>query len=251
MTLRRAGERLALEDRPEPVPGPGQIRLRVEACGVCRTDLHVVDGDLPDPKLPIVPGHEIVGRVEAAGAGVALAPGARVGVPWLGHTCGHCPYCASGRENLCDAPLFTGYTRDGGFATPRARRRRLRLPARRGPRPGRRGAAALRGPDRLAVAEKRGRGRDDRPLRLRRGRPHHRPGLPMAGTAGVRLHQARRCGRPGFRPVDGRGLGRRLGRDAARPPSTRRSCSLPSARSSRRRWRRCARAAGSSAPAST
>ena len=102
MTLRRAGERLALEDRPEPVPGPGQIRLRVEACGVCRTDLHVVDGDLPDPKLPIVPGHEIVGRVEAAGPGVALAPGARVGVPWLGHTCGHCPYCLSGRENLCD-----------------------------------------------------------------------------------------------------------------------------------------------------
>ena len=117
MTLRRAGQPLALEDRPEPVPGPGQIRLRIEACGVCRTDLHVVDGDLPDPKLPIVPGHEIVGRVEAAGAGVALAPGARVGVPWLGHTCGHCPYCLSARENLCDTPLFTGYTRDGGFAS--------------------------------------------------------------------------------------------------------------------------------------
>ena len=117
MTLRRAGQRLAFEDRPDPLPGPGEIRLRVEACGVCRTDLHVVDGDLPDPKLPIVPGHEIVGRVEAAGAGVALAPGARVGVPWLGRTCGHCPYCLGGRENLCDTPLFTGYTRDGGFAT--------------------------------------------------------------------------------------------------------------------------------------
>jgi propanol-preferring alcohol dehydrogenase len=117
MVLKRAGERLEMDERPEPTPGPGEIRLRVEACGVCRTDLHVVDGDLPDPKLPIVPGHEIVGRVEAAGQGVALKVGARVGVPWLGHTCGHCPYCRSARENLCDAPLFTGYTRDGGFAT--------------------------------------------------------------------------------------------------------------------------------------
>ncbi len=117
MVLRRPRERLILEERPEPVPGPGEVRIRVEACGVCRTDLHVVDGDLPDPKLPIVPGHEIVGRVEAAGEGVTLKLGERVGVPWLGHTCGHCPYCQSGRENLCDDPLFTGYTRDGGFAT--------------------------------------------------------------------------------------------------------------------------------------
>jgi D-arabinose 1-dehydrogenase-like Zn-dependent alcohol dehydrogenase len=117
MVLRRAGERLAIDDRPDPAPGPGEIRIRVEACGVCRTDLHVVDGDLPDPKLPIVPGHEIVGRVEAVGDGVALKPGARVGAPWLGHACGHCPYCLSAHENLCDAPLFTGYTRDGGFAT--------------------------------------------------------------------------------------------------------------------------------------
>ena len=117
MVLRRAGERLAMEERPELEPGPGQIRVRVEACGVCRTDLHVVDGDLADPKLPIVPGHEIVGRIEAAGGGVDLPLGARVGVAWLGHACGHCAYCASGRENLCDTPLFTGYTRDGGFAT--------------------------------------------------------------------------------------------------------------------------------------
>ncbi len=117
MVLQRVGERLVTEERPDPIPGPGQIRLRIEACGVCRTDLHVVDGDLPDPKLPIVPGHEIVGRVEAAGAGVTLPIGARVGVPWLGRTCGHCPYCLRARENLCDAPLFTGYTRDGGFAT--------------------------------------------------------------------------------------------------------------------------------------
>ncbi len=117
MVLRRPGERLAMEERPDPKPGPGQILIRIEACGVCRTDLHVVDGELPTPKLPIVPGHEIVGRVEAAGEGVELKLGARVGVAWLGHTDGTCPYCRSGRENLCDAPLFTGYTRDGGYAT--------------------------------------------------------------------------------------------------------------------------------------
>jgi alcohol dehydrogenase, propanol-preferring len=117
MVLRRPGERLVMEDRPEPRPGPGQIRIRIEACGVCRTDLHVVDGELPDPKLPIVPGHEIVGRVEAAGEGVDVKTGARVGVAWLAHTDGTCPYCRSERENLCDAPLFTGYTRDGGYAT--------------------------------------------------------------------------------------------------------------------------------------
>jgi alcohol dehydrogenase, propanol-preferring len=117
MVLRRARNRLAMEERLEPEPGPGQIRVRIEACGVCRTDLHVVDGDLPDPKLPIVPGHEIVGRVEAAGAGVSLPLGSRVGVAWLGHACGHCPYCRSAHENLCNTPIFTGYTRDGGFAT--------------------------------------------------------------------------------------------------------------------------------------
>jgi alcohol dehydrogenase, propanol-preferring len=117
MVLRRPGERLAMEERPDPKPGPEQILIRIEACGVCRTDLHVVDGELPNPKLPIVPGHEIVGRVEAAGEGVELKLGARVGVAWLGHTDGTCPYCRSGRENLCDAPLFTGYTRDGGYAT--------------------------------------------------------------------------------------------------------------------------------------
>jgi propanol-preferring alcohol dehydrogenase len=117
MVLRRPGERLAMEERPDPAPGPAQIRIRIEACGVCRTDLHVVDGELPDPKLPIVPGHEIVGRVEAAGEGVGLKPGARVGVAWLAHADGTCPYCVSQRENLCDHPLFTGYTRDGGYAT--------------------------------------------------------------------------------------------------------------------------------------
>ena len=109
--------RLQPRDIPVPIPGPGEILIRVEACGVCRTDLHILDGELRGPRLPLVPGHEIVGRVERLGPGVdGLGVGQRVGVPWLGHTCGRCPYCAMGRENLCDAPLFTGYTRDGGYA---------------------------------------------------------------------------------------------------------------------------------------
>jgi propanol-preferring alcohol dehydrogenase len=103
---------------PERKPGPGEIRVKVAACGVCRTDLHVVDGELPDPRLPLVPGHEIVGRIDAVGEGVRdRRAGERVGIPWLGRTCGVCSYCTSSRENLCDHPEFTGYTRDGGYAT--------------------------------------------------------------------------------------------------------------------------------------
>jgi propanol-preferring alcohol dehydrogenase len=118
MVLRTIGKPLVLAEHPDPSPGPGEIMVRVEACGVCRTDLHVVDGDLPNSKLPLVPGHEIVGIVESLGSGVtAPARGTRVGIPWLGHTCGCCTYCGSNQENLCDRPLFTGYTRDGGFAT--------------------------------------------------------------------------------------------------------------------------------------
>jgi alcohol dehydrogenase, propanol-preferring len=118
MILDRPNTPLVLRERPVPQPGPGEMLLEIAACGVCRTDLHVVDGELPHPKLPIVPGHEIVGRVAEMGAGVTgFARGERVGVPWLGYTCGVCPYCRSGRENLCDRPLFTGYTRDGGYAT--------------------------------------------------------------------------------------------------------------------------------------
>ena len=117
MILRSTRTPLALATLPVPAPGPGQILVEVHACGVCRTDLHVVDGELPDPKLPLIPGHEIVGTVAALGPGVAsLKVGGRVGVPWLGHTCGACPYCAMQRENLCDAPRFTGYTIDGGYA---------------------------------------------------------------------------------------------------------------------------------------
>jgi propanol-preferring alcohol dehydrogenase len=100
-----------------PEPRPGEVLMRVHACGVCRTDLHVYDGDLSQPKLPLVLGHEIVGRVVEAGTSVeAFKPGDRVGVPWLGHTCGMCDYCRSQRENLCDTPQFTGYDRDGGYA---------------------------------------------------------------------------------------------------------------------------------------
>jgi propanol-preferring alcohol dehydrogenase len=118
MVLHEIGKPLRLEELPDPVPGVGEVRLRIEACGVCRTDLHVVDGELPNPVLPIIPGHEIVGRVDALGSAVEdFRIGDRVGVPWLGHTCGNCAYCLSGRENLCDNPLFTGYTRNGGFAT--------------------------------------------------------------------------------------------------------------------------------------
>jgi propanol-preferring alcohol dehydrogenase len=118
MVLEEPRAPLIMRERQSPAPGPGEILVEIAACGVCRTDLHVVDGELPDPKLPVVPGHEIVGRVAAIGAGVTgFAIGERVGVPWLGFTCGACPYCRSERENLCDKPLFTGYTRDGGYAT--------------------------------------------------------------------------------------------------------------------------------------
>lgn len=118
MVLNRPGERLEWTERPDPQPAPGEIRVRVLACAVCRTDLHVVDGELPDIRLPVIPGHQIVGRIDALGAGVStLDIGQRVGIPWLGHTCGACFYCRTGHENLCDHPLFTGYTRDGGYAT--------------------------------------------------------------------------------------------------------------------------------------
>ena len=118
MVLKKIGAALEWTELAEMKPGPGEIRLKVAACGVCRTDLHVFDGELPNPHLPIIPGHEIVGRVDALGRGVeGLSIGERVGIPWLGHTCGVCPYCSEHEENLCDRPQFTGFTRDGGFAT--------------------------------------------------------------------------------------------------------------------------------------
>jgi propanol-preferring alcohol dehydrogenase len=109
---------LQMQERPDPSPGDGEIRVKISACGVCRTDLHVVDAELPGIKYPIVPGHEIVGRVDLVGGNVTTHRiGDRVGVPWLGYTCGVCRFCREGLENLCDRPLFTGYTRDGGYAT--------------------------------------------------------------------------------------------------------------------------------------
>ena len=118
MVLKKIGAALEWTELADPQPGSGEIRVKVAACGVCRTDLHVVDGELPNPKIPIIPGHEIVGRIDLLGAGVeGLKIGERVGIPWLGHTCGICPYCLDHRENLCDHPLFTGFTRNGGFAT--------------------------------------------------------------------------------------------------------------------------------------
>ena len=117
MVLEATGRPLRLRELAPPAPGPGELRVRVRACAVCRTDLHVVDGELPNPKLPLIPGHEIVGIVEAVGAGVTAAePGDRVGIPWLGWTCGGCRECLAGRENLCEKAEFTGYTRDGGYA---------------------------------------------------------------------------------------------------------------------------------------
>ena len=117
MQLDAPGTALRPAERPLPEPRRGEVRLKVAACGVCRTDLHVADGDIRGT-LPIIPGHEIVGRVDALGDGVSgLTLGARIGVPWLGHTCGRCAFCRSRRENLCDDPEFTGFTRDGGFAT--------------------------------------------------------------------------------------------------------------------------------------
>jgi propanol-preferring alcohol dehydrogenase len=117
MVLSEQRKPLRQADLPVPEPGPGQLLVQVHACGVCRTDLHVVDGDLTEPKLPLVPGHQIVGVVERGGEGVErFAIGDRVGIPWLGWTCGECHYCRTGRENLCDRARFTGYQLDGGFA---------------------------------------------------------------------------------------------------------------------------------------
>lgn len=118
MVLEAVGAPLRLAWLDPPAPGPGDIEVRVEACGVCRTDLHVVDGELPEVRPPVIPGHEVVGRVVALGAGVdAFHIGDRVGIPWLGGTCRVCEFCREGKENLCDAPEFTGYTRPGGFAS--------------------------------------------------------------------------------------------------------------------------------------
>ena len=117
MVMQKQGQPLALKDLPQPVAGDGQLLIRVLACGICRTDLHVVDGDLTEPRLPLVPGHQIIGIVEAMGDNAGnFSIGQRVGIPWLGGSCGHCEFCASARENLCDEAVYTGYQINGGFA---------------------------------------------------------------------------------------------------------------------------------------
>lgn len=129
MVARAPGLPLSAEEREDPRPAPDEVLIRVEACGVCRTDLHLVDGELPQARYPVIPGHEAVGVVEALGEQVTvLSVGDRVGVPWLGGACGECEYCRSGRENLCDTPVFTGCSRDGGYATHMTARAAFCLP---------------------------------------------------------------------------------------------------------------------------
>jgi len=211
MVLNTPGTPLEWTELPDRQPGPGEIRVKVLACGVCRTDLHVLDGELPDPKSPIIPGHEIVGRIDAIGHGVTgLAMDERVGIPWLGHTCGVCPYCEAQRENLCDAPLFTGYTRDGGFATAVIADTRFAFPL------GETGAdvslapllcAGLIGWRALKIA---GEGKQ---LGLYGfgAAAHPGAGRPMARPRGLRLHEIGRHEHAGFRQKPGRGLGGRVG----------------------------------------
>ncbi len=193
MTLREIGAPLILEERPKPAPPPGEMLIRVEACGVCRTDLHVVDGELPNQRLPIVPGHEVVGFVERLGAGVeGFAIGERVGVPWLAHACGHCAYCDGGpRESLRPSGVHGIHPRRR-LRLAHARRGRFRAEAAARRRPDRDRAAALRGADRLALPENGGAGQADRPLRLRRGRAYRGANLPLSGARVPRVHAAGR-----------------------------------------------------------
>ena len=187
MVLDAPGRALRSTEIPDPVPADGEVLVRIHACGVCRTDLHVVDGELRHPKLPLVPGHQIVGTVVETGAAVeTLAPGDRVGIPWLGWTCGECRFCLSGRENLCDRARFTGYQLDGGYAelTVADHRFCFPIPTEYPDLAGR--TAPLRGPDRLPLAHDGRRRGTDRALRLRRRSPHRDPGRALAGAAGLR-----------------------------------------------------------------
>jgi propanol-preferring alcohol dehydrogenase len=173
----------------DPVAGAGELLIDVHACGVCRTDLHVVDRDLTEPKIPLIPGHEIVGVVVAVGDGVHdFKPGDRVGVPWLGHTCGHCSYCLRYRENLCDHPGFTGYTIDGGYAeqTVADSRYCLHLP----PDYADAEAAPLlcAGVIGFRTLEMAGDARAHRYLRVWRGGAYRRSGRSSPGTHDLRVH---------------------------------------------------------------
>ncbi len=231
MVLERQRQPLRPAELPEPTPGPGQVQLAVRACGVCRTDLHILDGDLTEPKLPLVMGHQIVGTVRAAGKGAErFAPGDRVGVPWLGWTDGECRYCRSGRENLCDRARFTGYDIDGGYAEVAVADERFCFPIPEG-YPDLQAApllcAGLIGYRALRLV---GRGGADRLLRLRRRRPHPLPGRRPRRAAGLRLHPRWRRGDAGVRATAGRRVGWRPRQRRRRSSSTARSSSPRSGR---------------------
>ena len=194
---------------PTRSPAPARRSWDVRACGVCRTDLHIVDGELRAPRLPLVPGHQIVGTVLATGDDAELDAGARVGIPWLGWTCGACRFCLSGRENLCVRARFTGLDVDGGYAHSHRGRCALLLRRARGLRRPRGRAAAVRRPDRPPGAADGGRRRAPRALRLRCGRAHRLPGRPPRGPARVRLHARRRHRGAGLRAVAGLRVGGR------------------------------------------
>ena len=252
MVLERPGLPLRAVQVPKRAPGFGQVLVKVAACGVCRTDLHVVDGELTEAKLPIIPGHEIVGRVESVGPSVGqFRAGDRVGIPWLGHTCGTCAYCtARPREPLRRAAVH-GLSDRRGLCRIRDRRCQLLL------RPAgellgcRGGAAAVRRAHRLSLPAHGRRGGASGHLRLRRRRPHRGAGGPASGSIGLRLHPAGRRRGAGVRAWIGLRVGRRIGRGAAGPARCRRHLRRPSARWCRRRSPPCARGAWWSSAAST
>ena len=209
MVLDRPGTPLRLVDLPVPKPGNGAVLIEVEACGVCRTDLHLIDGELPDPVLPMIPGHEIVGRVVAIGDEVTgFLSGQRVGVPWLGWTCGECRFCTSGRENLCDAARFTGYQINGGYAEYTVADARYCFPL---PDAGDAAelapllCAGLIGYRALRLA---GDSHRFGNLRFRRRRPYRRPGAKVPGARVSRLHPPWRYRESGVCPQPRRRLGR-------------------------------------------
>ena len=252
MVLDKPGERLRLADLPMPEPRAGQVLVQVRACAVCRTDLHVVDGELTEPKLPIVPGHEIVGEVVRAGPGVdRFRAGERVGIPWLGWTCGSCRYLRERAGEPVRSRALHRLSDRRRLRRIHCRRCPLLLSAARRLRRRRGGAALVCRADRLSLAAHGRRCRAPRHLRLRRRRPHRRPGGPAPGPAGLRLHPRGRPRGAGVRARPRRGLGRQLRRAAARGARRRdhlrpgRSADPGGARG------RCARAASWSPAAST
>ena len=215
--------RLIAVRRPLPAVGEYDVLLKVLACGVCRTDLHIIDGELPPRREAVVPGHEVVGQVVAAGAkATRFAIGERVGVPWLGGTCGRCPYCTAMHENLCDNALFTGYDRDGGFAEYAAADERFCFALPRAYDDAHAAPLLCAGLIGFRAWRLAGAARSTaRPVRLRRGGPHHLPGGRGTGPGGVCLHPPGRRKRAGVRAQPGRGLGGSLQRTRHRSCSTR------------------------------